>query len=310
MVQENSVKPKIVCIGGPTSVGKTDLAIKIANLFDGEIVSCDSIAIYKGLNIGSAKPTKDEQSLAKHYMIDIKEPNEEYSVAEYRLDATKIIENILQRKKLPIVVGGTGLYMKGLLFPLELGHTQKSDEIRNKYKQVVREKGGEFLLDYLKTIDPKSAEKLHAKDVNRIIRALEIFELTGKKKSDFKTELISHYNFKLILLNDERKDLYERINKRVEVMFAMGLENEVRNLVEAYNLTRENQSMGGIGYKEFFDYFDDSISKEQLIDLIKQNSRHYAKRQLTWFKAMPKSEEYDCQNMQKIIEDIKMFLCD
>ena len=308
MVQKNSLKPKIVCIGGPTSVGKTNLAIKLANLFDGEIISCDSIAIYKYLNIGSAKPTNQEQSLAKHYMIDIKEPFDEYSVAEYRNDTTKIIKDILDRNKLPIIVGGTGLYMKGLLFPLDLGHSKKSTEIREKYQRIVDEKGGEFLLEYLKQIDPISAEKLHAKDINRIIRALEIFELTGKKKSDFKTELISPYDYKLILLNDDRKQLYEKINYRTEKMFEMGLEEEVKNIVQTYNLTKNNQSMSGIGYKEFFDYFDKKISKEELIELIKLNSRHYAKRQLTWFKAMPNVKEYNCHDVEKIIDDVERFL--
>ena len=308
MVQKDSLKPKIVCIGGPTSVGKTNLAIKIANLFDGEIISCDSIAIYKGLDIGSAKPTLEEQSQAKHYMIDIKEPFDEYSVAEYRNDAREIIKDILCRNKLPIIVGGTGLYMKGLLFPLELGASQKSEEIREKYKRIVQENGGEYLLEMLKQIDLESASKLHAKDINRMIRAFEIFELTGKKKSDFKTELESDFDYKLILLNDDRKVLYERINNRVDKMFEMGLENEVKNLVDNYKLTTENQSMGGIGYKEFFDYFAGSVSKTELIEKIKQNSRHYAKRQLTWFKAMPKVEEYDCENVQKIIDDVKSFL--
>ena len=312
MVQKDSVKPKtkpkIVCIGGPTSVGKTNLAITLAKLFDGEIISCDSIAIYKGLDIGSAKPTRDEQLEAKHYMIDIKQPFDEYSVAEYKNDVKIIIQEILRRNKLPIVVGGTGLYMKGLLFPMELGASEKSDEIRQKYQKLFEEKGGEYLLEKLREIDPQSAEKLHAKDVNRMIRAFEIFELTGKKKSDFKTELVSEYDYKLILLNDDRKVLYERIDKRVEKMFEMGLEDEVKNLIKNYNLTAKNQSMSGIGYKEFFEYFDGKISKQELAEKIKQNSRHYAKRQLTWFKAMPNVQEYDCKNVQKIIDDVRQFL--
>lgn len=308
MVQKNSIKPKIVCIGGPTGVGKTRLAITLANLFDGEIVSCDSIAIYKHLNIGSAKPTQEEQQQAKHYLIDIREPFEEFSVAEYMQEAKKVISDILSRGKLPIVVGGTGLYMKGLLFSLDLGHTDKSEEIREKYNQILAEKGGEYLLEKLRQIDPISAEKLHEKDVNRIVRALEIFELTGKRKSDIKTELKSEYDYKLILLTDDRKVLYDRINLRVDKMLEMGLEDEVRGLIENNKLTRDNQSMSGIGYKEFFDYFDGKISREELIYQIKQNSRHYAKRQLTWFKAMPNVEMYDCNKMQVIVENVKSFL--
>ena len=308
MVQKNSLKPKIVCIGGPTGVGKTALAIKLANLFNGEIISCDSIAIYKGLNIGSAKPNAEELSQAKHYMIDIKEPTETFSVAEYRNMAKSIIDDILSRGKLPIVVGGTGLYMKGLLFPLDLGHSDRNEELRNKYKKIANENGGEYLLNILKETDPESAKILHAKDINRIIRALEIYELTGKKKSEYKTELKSEYDYELIFLNDDRKELYSRIDLRVEKMFELGLENEAYNLIKTYNLTSQNQSMGGIGYKEFFDYFSNKVTKEQLIDNIKLNSRHYAKRQITWFKAMPNVSEYNCKNQELIIQDIKKFL--
>ena len=308
MVQKDCVKPKIICIGGPTGVGKTALAIEIANLFDGEIVSCDSIAIYKHLNIGSAKPTQGEQKQAKHYMIDVKEPNEEFSVAEYRNMAKEIIQDILKRGKLPIVVGGTGLYMKGLLFPLDLGDTDKSQEIREKYKRIAEQKDGAYLLEYLKNIDPKSAEKLHDKDINRIIRAIEIFELTGKKKSDYQTKLESEFDYKLIFLNYDRKKLYERIEQRVLKMIDLGLEDEVKWLLSEYNLTKENQSMSGIGYKEFFDYFEGKIDKEKLIEQIQTNSRHYAKRQITWFKAMSNVYEYNYKDKNAILTDIKTFL--
>ena len=308
MVQKDCIKPKIICIGGPTGVGKTALAIKLAKLFNGEIISCDSIAIYKGLNIGSAKPTIEEQLQAKHYMIDIKQPTDSYSVAEYRQDAEKIIDDILSRNKLPIICGGTGLYMKGLLFPMQLGCSDKSDEIRKKYKKIAEEQGGHYLLEKLKKIDPISAEKLHDKDIIRIIRALEIYELSGKKKSDYKTELISKYDYELIFLNDDRQELYKRIDCRVDKMFDLGLEKEARDLISDYSLSRENQSMSGIGYKEFFDYFYKKISLQELKDLIKLNSRHYAKRQVTWFKAMPNVKEYNCKNVKSIIADVKNFL--
>ena len=241
-------------------------------------------------------------------MIDVKEPTENFSVAEYREYAKKYIDDILSRGKLPIIVGGTGLYMKGLLFPLELGKTDKNEKIREKYKRIAQEKGGAYLLEYLKQIDPKSAEKLHDKDINRIIRAIEIFELTGKKKSDYQTKMESEFDYKLIFLNDKRDVLYERINKRVEKMFDLGLEDEVKNFIKNFGLTRENQSMGGIGYKEFFDYFDSKITFEELIEQIKLNSRHYAKRQITWFKAMKDACEYNCNNQDVIIEDVKKFL--
>lgn len=304
------MRKKLVLIGGPTGVGKTKLAIEIAKLFNGEIISCDSVAIYKQLDIGSAKPTILEQQQANHHLIDILEPFETYSVAEYKKDAENVIENIYKNNKLPIVVGGTGLYMKGLLFPLELGNSDKDEVLRAKYHKLAEEKGGKYLLDYLGSFDPESAQKLHEKDITRIIRAIEIYELTGIKKSSIKTELNSEYDYFLIFLNDNRKELYNRINNRVEEMFNLGLETEVKNLIQNYNLTNSNQSMSAIGYKEFFDYFDNKISKSELIEKIKLNSRHYAKRQITWFKSMPKVKEYNCKNTSQILEDIKKFLND
>lgn len=308
MQKNEIIKPKIICIGGPTGVGKTALAIKLANLFDGEIISCDSIAIYKHLDIGSAKPNQEEQSQAKHYMIDIKEPNEEFDMAEYRKMAKEIISDIISRGKLPIIVGGTGLYMKGLLFPMELGNSQKSEQIREKYKKIADEQGGAKLLEILNSIDPESASKLHEKDTLRIIRAIEIYELTGKKKSSIKTELVSEYDYMLIYLNDDRKELYFRINERVDKMLKLGLENEVKSLIKNYNLTQNSQSMSGIGYKEFFDYFDGKTDYDKLVESIKQNCRHYAKRQNTWFKAMPNAKEYNCKNVDKIINDVETFI--
>lgn len=298
------MKTKLICIGGPTGVGKTALAIELANKFDGEIISCDSIAIYKGLDIGSAKPTKEEQAQAKHYMIDVVEPDKEFSVAEYCEMASKIIDDIASRGRVPIVVGGTGLYMKCLLFDMALGNGEKSDETREKYKLFLKEKGKEELYKYLEKIDPQSAKEIHPNDTKKVIRAIEIFETTGKPKSEYKSEPECNYDYYLIYLNTDRKVLYERIDKRVDKMFELGLENEVKNL----NLKPENQSMQAIGYKEFFDYFDGKIDHNQLVELIKQNSRHYAKRQLTWFKKMPNVHEYDYCDKQNIFEEINKFL--
>lgn len=301
-------KQKIVLIGGPTAVGKSALAIKLANLFNGEIISCDSIAIYKGLDIGSAKPNKTEQQQAKHHLIDIKLPTEEYSVAEYKQDAEKIIKQLGKQNKLPIFCGGTGFYMKGLLFDMELGLSEKSAEIRQKYNELAKQHGNKYVLDILAKIDPESASKLHEKDLIRIIRAIEIFELTGKRKSSFVQNYNSKYDYMLIFLNDDRKQLYSRIDLRVEQMFNMGLLQEVENLVKTYGLTGHNQSMGGIGYKEFFDYFSGKVNLQQLKENIKLNSRHYAKRQITWFKSMPNVREYNCHNIDDIVNDIKNFL--
>lgn len=302
------MKTKVICIGGPTGVGKTALAIELANKFNGEIISCDSIAIYKELDIGSAKPTREEQQLAKHYMIDIIEPYKEFSVAEYCGLAEKYIKDIASRGKLPIIVGGTGLYMKCLLFDMSLGGSEKSNNIREKFKKFIAENGNEKLFQYLEQIDPQSAKEIHPNDTKKVIRAIEIFEATGKPKSTYKTETESKYDYFLIYLNTDRKVLYQRIDKRVDKMFELGLEDEVKNLVKNRNLTRENQSMQAIGYKEFFDYFDGKIDHTQLVELIKQNSRHYAKRQLTWFKKMPNAQQFDYENKDTIIDKVKMFL--
>jgi len=302
------MKTKVICIGGPTGVGKTALAIELANKFNGEIISCDSIAIYKELDIGSAKPTREEQQLAKHYMIDIIEPYKEFSVAEYCGLAEKYIKDIASRGKLPIIVGGTGLYMKCLLFDMSLGGSEKLNNIREKYKKFIAENGNEKLFQYLEQIDPQSAKEIHPNDTKKVIRAIEIFEATGKPKSTYKTETESKYDYYLIYLNTDRKVLYQRIDKRVDKMFELGLEDEVKNLVKNRNLTRENQSMQAIGYKEFFDYFDGKIDHTQLVELIKQNSRHYAKRQLTWFKKMPNAQQFDYENKDTIIDKVKMFL--
>lgn len=301
------MKNKIILIGGPTGVGKTALGIKLANMFNGEIISCDSIAIYKYLDIGSAKPTKEEQSMVIHHQIDIVNPNDEYSVAEFVQSTRKLIEEIISRNKVPIIVGGTGLYMKALLFPYEFMNSSKNEEIRHKYENMAKEFGKEYVYNYLKQIDSESALKLHSNDLKRVIRAIEIYETTGKKKVN-NCNKESLYDFHLIFLNGDRNEIYSKINKRVDLMIAGGLQNEVESLIKNFNLSKDNQSMQGIGYKEWFDYFDNKISKQQLIDNIKINSRHYAKRQITWFKQMPDVLEYNYKDVNQIILGVKRFL--
>ena len=301
------MKQKLLLIGGPTAVGKTKLGIECAKLFDGEIISADCVQVYKGLNIGSAKATKEELSQAKHHLIDIKEPIEEFSVAEFRENALKLIDDISKRNKLPIVVGGTGLYIQSLLYPFSYGSSEKNDEIRQKYALILQEKGVDELFSMLQKIDPESAEKLHKNDTKRVIRALEIYELTGKKKSEQVLSTESPFDYKLIYLNDERSVLYDRINQRVEKMFDEGLEQEVKNLINC-GITKDNQSMQGIGYREFFDYFDGKISKNELIEQIKQDTRNYAKRQLTWFRHMQNSEEANIKDIDSILTGIKNWL--
>ena len=301
------MKQKLLLIGGPTAVGKTKLGIECAKLFNGEIISADCVQVYKGLNIGSAKATKEEQQQAKHHLIDIKEPTEEYSVAEFRQNALKLIDDMASKNKLPIVVGGTGLYIQSLLYPFSYGSSEKNEEIRKKYTKILQEKGVDELFAMLEKVDEETAKKLHKNDTKRVIRALEIFELTGKKKSEQVLTNESPFDYKLIYLNDDRKVLYDRINNRVDQMFEQGLESEVENLIKS-GLTRDNQSMQGIGYREFFDYYANLISREQLIEKIKQDTRNYAKRQLTWFRHMQSSEEANIKDINAILANIKKWL--
>ena len=302
------MKKKILLIGGPTAVGKTKLGITCANVFDGEIISADCMQIYTHLNIGTAKPTNEELSLAKHHLIDIKQPTEDFSAGEFKLIASSLIEEITKKQKLPILVGGTGLYLKSLLYPYDFSNTTKNEQIRQKYKNLASTFGNEYVFDILKKVDRVSASKLHQNDIKRVIRALEIFDTTGKPMSQQQNKVESIYDFKLIFLNDDREVLYNRINSRVDKMFEDGLEQEVLNVIKKFNLTKNNHSMQGIGYKEFFDYIDGTITKQQLIEKIKQNSRNYAKRQITWFKHMQNVSEYNINDIDKILLDIKNWL--
>lgn len=301
------MKKKLLIICGPTAVGKTKLGIECAKIFNGEIISADCMQIYKHLDIGSAKATTKEQSQAKHHLIDIIEPTDTYSVGDFKQDATKIIQELYKHNKLPIIVGGTGFYIESLLFPYSFGNCPQNLVVREKYKNLASEKGNDYVFEILKKVDPISAEKLHPNDVKRVIRALEIYETTGKPKSEQTLNKTSDYDYKLLLLNYDRDVLYERINKRVDLMLENGLENEVRKLVDS-GLNRESQSMQGIGYKEFFDYFDSKISYEQLVEKIKQDSRNYAKRQITWFKHMQNIEQVNIENFDEIINSIKKWL--
>ncbi|MBQ0017225.1 MAG: tRNA (adenosine(37)-N6)-dimethylallyltransferase MiaA [Clostridiales bacterium] len=301
-------KKKILLIGGPTGVGKTKLGIECAKVFGGEIISCDCMQVYKKLDIGTAKASTSEQKEAKHHLIDIKEPTESYSCAEFKIDATKIIDKLTSEKKLPIIVGGTGLYIQSLLFPYNFSSSIRNEEIREKYRKLADMYGNQYVFDILKEKDNKACEKLHPNDLKRVIRALEIFDTTGKPKIESEQEVESEYDYKFIFLNTEREVLYERINSRVDKMFEMGLLEEVENVVKSYNLTRESQSMQGIGYREFFDYFENKITFDELKEAIKKDSRNYAKRQITWFRHRKNVNEYCIENINKILDDVKCWL--
>lgn len=272
---------KIIVVCGSTASGKTALAVDLAKRYDGEVVSADSVAIYKGLDVGSAKPTKEETRGVKHYMIDVVSPFDEFSVSDYENAALPIINDILSRGKLPIICGGTGFYINSLLYKMSYGNSKGNTDIRNKYEKIAAEEGNEKVYEILKTVDPVTAEKLHPNDKMRVIRALEIFEASGVRKSDIKDEMIPRFDFIAIMPTYDRETLYNRINLRVDRMFENGLEEEVRGLLKN-GLTLENQSMQGIGYKETAEAILNG--SEMPLDTIKLNTRHYAKRQITFFK--------------------------
>ena len=284
MVQENSLKKKIIIICGPTASGKTNLAVECAKLLDSEVVSADSMYIYKGLDVGTAKPTVDEMQGVKHHIIDVINANEDFSVSDYKKMATDVIDDIISRGKIPIICGGTGFYINSILYDLTYGNSQKNDEIREKYNKLALEHGNEYVYNILKELDYDSAIKLHYNDTKRVIRALEIYH-SGVKKSDIKDELIPKYDYKAYSIDFPREKLYERINLRVDLMVKNGLLEEINGLLK-HGITRENQCMQAIGYKEILDYLDGYCTLEKAVDDIKLNTRHYAKRQITYFKKL------------------------
>lgn len=284
MVQKNSIKNKIIIICGATATGKSDLAIECAKLLDTEIISADSMYIYKYLNIGTAKPTVKEMQGVKHHLIDVVNPSDTFSVSDYKRLATPIIDDLHSKNKIPIICGGTGFYINSLLYDLSYGNSCENLEIREKYKKLAEEKGNKAVFDDLIKYDPESAKKLHYNDVKRVIRALEIY-FNGTKKSDIKDEFISKYNYEAYAIEYPREKLYDRINIRVDKMINLGLIDEVKRLKEM-GINETHQCMQGIGYKEVLQYTNGAISLEEMSDLIKLNTRHYAKRQITFFKRL------------------------
>lgn len=291
-------KIPLIVVVGPTASGKTALAIDIAEYVGGEIVSADSMQIYKYMNIGSAKPTKAETERAKHHLIDFLEPDEEFSVADYTEAAHKVIADITDRGKIAVMVGGTGLYVNSVVNDVTFGEVETDYKLREELQKIADEKGSEYLLKMLSEFDKASAESLHRNNVRRVIRAIEFYKTTGKPISvhQAETKLVeSRYNPLMLCINWDRDVLYDRINKRVDIMLADGLLDEVKSLMDK-GYTRELNSMQGIGYKEIIDYFDGKMSLEEATELIKQSSRRYAKRQLTWFRRDERIHYVNCDN--------------
>ena len=306
------MKPKVVVIVGPTASGKTALSIELAKRIGGEIISSDSMQIYKDMNIGTAKVTKEEMQGIKHYLIDFVPPNQRYTVSDFKKDATRAIKEILREAKIPIVVGGTGLYVNSLIYGIEYQDMQFDEEYRNKLMKIAEtEEGLNNLWEQAQKIDPESMKKISKKDKKRIVRVLEIYKSTGKTKTE--QEILSRkkeieYDFKIFGISMDREQLYERINKRVDIMINQGLEKEVRNLLEKYS--EFPTAMQGLGYKEVVEYFNGILTRGEMIDKIKQESRRYAKRQLTWFRRnkeiiwLDANEEME-KNIKTILERLE-----
>lgn len=303
----------LLIIAGPTAVGKSDLSVELAKKLNGEIISVDSMQIYKYMDIGSAKIPKEEMGGIPHYLIDCVDPHKEFSVAEFKELATEKIKDIQNRGKLPILVGGTGLYINSIICNMNFAESDKDEAYREELEKIAEEHGNEYLHEMLKDIDLESYNSIHFNNRKRVIRALETYKLTGKPFSSFKAKnsiYETSYNIYYYVLNMDREKLYDRINKRVDIMFEKGLLKEVKAL-KAMGLTDDMQSMKGIGYKEILYYLDGKISLEQCIEMIKQGSRNYAKRQLTWFRKDPRAIFIDKDNFAseeeistKIINDI------
>ena len=280
------MKPKVIVIGGPTASGKTALSIELAKKINGEIISADSMQVYREMNIGTAKVTKEEADGIKHYLIDIVNPNERYTVSDFKKDSERAIEEILKKGKTPIVVGGTGLYIDSLIYGIEYQDMEFDIEYRNMLMdQAETEEGLKSLYEQATKIDPEAMEKITPNDKKRIVRVLEIYKATGKNKTE--QEKISRingvkYDYKVFIVNMDREKLYNRINLRVDLMIENGLIEEVESIYKKYN--EFPTAMQGLGYKEVVEYLEGQITKEEMIEKIKKESRHYAKRQLTWFR--------------------------
>lgn len=274
----------IIVVAGPTAVGKTKYAIEVAKAFNGEVVSCDSMQLYKYMDIGSAKPTPEERAQVKHYLVDEIDPREAFSVAEYQKLAKAAIEEIFAKGKIPVIAGGTGLYLNALLYEMDFSDAPQESELRKQLEQEAETYGAQYVHDKLKALDAEAAERIHPNNVKKVIRAIEGAS-SGNKIGDFKkcTEKCKDYETILIGLTRNRQELYDRINLRVDILIEQGLFDEVKGLLDM-GLAEDDISMKGIGYKEVIAYFDGKLSKEDAIDLIKKNTRHLAKRQLTWFR--------------------------
>jgi len=291
-------KKPLVILVGPTAVGKTAASIGLAKALNGEIISGDSMQIFRGLDIGTAKITNEEMDGVVHHMIDIKEPWETFSAAEFKERVDVLIDDITSRGKLPIIVGGTGFYINGVLYEYHFGEADTDEAYREELAAYHRQHGNEALWNMLNEVDAQSAQRLHANDVKRVMRALEVYHVTGIPASERQSEVdkkTMRYNAVYLGLSLPRDILYDRINRRVDMMMEQGMEAEVRRALDA-GVPQDALSMTSLGYRQMIQYFNGDISLEKAVELIKRDTRHFAKRQLTWFRHDPNIQWVDKQN--------------
>ena len=298
------MKPRVIVIVGPTASGKTSLSIELAKKLNGEIISADSMQIYRKMTIGTAKPTKEEMQGIPHHMIDIVEPNEDFNVAMYRKMAEEKIEEILSKNKTPIIVGGTGLYIDTLVNGIEFQDIENDLEYRMKLEQQTQINGVDWLFEELRKVDPDAAKVIEKNNIRRVIRALEIYKVTGKTKTEIDKESIkgSKYDYIIFGLLWNREELYNRINLRVDIMIKDGLIEEVKSLIEKEGFSKT--ALQGLGYKEVVDYLEEKISYEDMIEKIKMETRRYAKRQMTWFKRNKAIVWLDAKDKEKMFSEV------
>ncbi|MDZ5473387.1 tRNA (adenosine(37)-N6)-dimethylallyltransferase MiaA [Bacillus sp. 31A1R] len=305
-----SNKEKLVVLIGPTAVGKTKMSIELAKKYNAEIISGDSMQIYKGMDIGTAKIKPQETEGIPHHLIDIKNPEESFSVAEFQQLVREKITDITNRGKLPMIVGGTGLYIQSVIYDYQFSDAPSDEHFRRELEIQADLEGNEVVFEQLKKVDPESAEKLHPNNVRRVIRALEIFHCTGKTMTEYQKEQSPEliYDTAVIGLTMDREQLYNRINGRVNLMIKEGLLEEVEQLFQAG--LKDCQSIQAIGYKELYDYFYERISLDDAVENLKQNSRRYAKRQLTWFRNKMEVKWFDMTEVdfEKKINEISMYI--
>lgn len=301
------MKPKVIVICGPTASGKTALSIELAKQINGEIVSADSMQIYKDMDIGSAKPTKEEMQGIKHYLLDFVSPENRYSVADYKKEATKAIQEIIKKGKTPIIVGGTGLYVDSLVYGIEYQEIEFNKEYRQELEDRAKLEGLDKLFSEACQIDAQAMKTISPNDQKRILRVLEIYHQTGKTKTEQEIESRKNevpYEYIVFALNMDREILYDRINQRVDIMISQGLIKEVKDMQEKYK--EYPTAMQALGYKEIKEYLDGKITKEEAIEKVKQETRRYAKRQLTWFRKNKQTLWLDALKDRK--ENIKIIL--